>query len=321
MVVSTIDPSASGEELVHLYRSLNESYSKKLYFHLGVNAGFFSEFNNMLLAVLYCLEHHIQFVLYSADANFRVENGWDDFFEPFCAETTDPFHHENNHRWLERYDLVGKIRLGVRKRRQGLDLLTHDVWRKFKNRRYASRHFNIPELGIDGDILDAARVLHAILWRYNDETRQLVDARKSAVRLPARYVGMHIRSGDKVIEHEIFDCAAYIDKAASLSPIRDAFILTDDYAIFEQLRANYPDWRFLTTCEPAERGYYNDEYQKLDPAVKTAQLRNLFAAMDLLAGAELFVGSFSSNPGMNMGMRMPRGTAYAVDYDSWKIIW
>jgi hypothetical protein len=62
------------------YARLNASFTRKLYFHLGVNAGFFSEFNYLLLAMLSCLENHIQFVLYSADANFKVDKGWDDFF-------------------------------------------------------------------------------------------------------------------------------------------------------------------------------------------------------------------------------------------------
>lgn len=58
----------------------------KLIFHLGHSAGFYSEFNNMVLAILYCKQHSIDFRLYSADANFGIRKGWRDYFLPFCAE-------------------------------------------------------------------------------------------------------------------------------------------------------------------------------------------------------------------------------------------
>ena len=308
-------------DLVQAYRALNESFTRKLYFHLGVNAGFFSEFNNMVLAMLYCLDRGIQFNLYSADANFRTARGWDDFFEPFCPETEDPFHHENNYRWLKIYHPRRKLRIALAKRRRGLDLLTHDVWRKFKNDRFAARRFSIPELGIEGDVLDATRVLHGIAWRYNEATRERVEAMKAAVGIEPPYVGLHVRGGDKVIEHEIFEAKKYVEAAERRSELKRAFVLTDDYALFERLREAFPAWEFRTTCVSTERGYFHEEYQRLDAAAKAGQLLKLFAAMDLLADSELFVGTFSSNPGMNLGMRMPAGRAFGVDYDSWRIRW
>lgn len=33
----------------------------------------------MILVMLYCLQHKIQFKLYSRDANFGYEKGWTDF--------------------------------------------------------------------------------------------------------------------------------------------------------------------------------------------------------------------------------------------------
>ena len=313
--------STTVADRVAAYRRLNESFERKLYFHLGVNAGFFSEFNNMLLAVLYCLDEGIQFVLYSADANFRIEEGWRDFFEPFCPETVDDFHHANNYRWLKPYHLWRKARLLVAKRRYGIDYLTHDVWRKFKSTSFAGRKFSIPALGIEGGILDATRSLHEILWRYNTRTRILVDEKKAAIPLPERYIGIHIRGGDKVIEHEVFEAAPYIERAERLSSLRCAFVLTDDYSIFEALRGNFPGWDFRTTCDPKERGYYHEEHQRLEPAARADRLIKLFAAMDLLAGAEYFIGTFSSNPGMNMGMRMPGGRAFGIDFDTWRVKW
>lgn len=47
------------------YRRINKSFKRVLIFKIGLNSGFFSEYNNMILAMLYCLENRIQFKLSS----------------------------------------------------------------------------------------------------------------------------------------------------------------------------------------------------------------------------------------------------------------
>ena len=64
----------------------NYSFKKVAICHIGIDAGFFCEYSYMLEIMLYCLEHQIQFKLYSKDANFGYEKGWRDYFEPFCVE-------------------------------------------------------------------------------------------------------------------------------------------------------------------------------------------------------------------------------------------
>ena len=73
-------------KLKEAYRKVNEKFESVLVFHVGESAGFFSEYNCMILVMLYCLQHKIQFKLYSRDANFGYEKGWTDFFESFCKE-------------------------------------------------------------------------------------------------------------------------------------------------------------------------------------------------------------------------------------------
>ena len=45
----------------------------------------------------------------------------------------------------------------------------------------------------------------------------------------------------------------------------------------------------------------------------------MFASIDILSRAEYTVGTFSTNPGMFLGMRMAKGKMIGVDYDSWMI--
>ena len=81
------------EVTLEKYQEINDSFKgKSLVFHIGSDAGFYSELNNMILAIIYCLRWNIRFTLYSADANFKHNNGWTDYFLPFCEEITDDFH-------------------------------------------------------------------------------------------------------------------------------------------------------------------------------------------------------------------------------------
>ena len=57
-------------DLATRYRLLNSSFKKTMIYHIGIDAGFFTEYTYMLHAILYCLQHKIQFKLYSDDANF-----------------------------------------------------------------------------------------------------------------------------------------------------------------------------------------------------------------------------------------------------------
>ena len=57
-------------DLATRYHLLNSSFKKTMIYHIGIDAGFFTEYTYMLHAMLYCLQHKIQFKLYSDDANF-----------------------------------------------------------------------------------------------------------------------------------------------------------------------------------------------------------------------------------------------------------
>ena len=50
-------------DLATKYRLLNSSFKKTMIYHIGIDAGFFTEYTYMLHAMLYCLQHKIQFKL------------------------------------------------------------------------------------------------------------------------------------------------------------------------------------------------------------------------------------------------------------------
>ncbi len=301
------------------YRQRNDSFGSTLVFHLGIEAGFFSEINNMVLAMLYCLHCSIRFVLYSDDANFKVSRGWDDYFAPFCEETRDPAHRDFI--WRFPPDVLAPAdaaKVAAFKQRSGVDFLTHELWYNFRSGEFASEQIALP--GREPlDLQSAAGVVIDMLWRYNAPIGTTVESLRRRVALPAEYIGLHVRAGDKDVEATPVSLDACMDKLRSHSDLRDIFLATDDHAIYEQARARYPEYRFVTTCKPWERGYVHRDFLRQDARVRQWQLLNFLAAIEILASAQCFVGSICSNPGMYLGMRMGSKRASFVDSGHWRI--
>lgn len=306
------------------YRKKNESFRKQVVFRIGINAGFFSEYNNMILSMLYCLNHQIRFKLCSKNANFDPVNGWEGFFEPFCEEADCMHTHYKTANW--RYATKQLLKGNLRALKNFIpyftfwkkNLYTQDIFGKARDIPLR-KQFNIPELRINGDIRQACSRLIGLTWKYNTWTQLQVDAYRSSLHLPSEYIGMHIRGGDKFEEADILQAEQYMQKAISLSDLKHAFILTDDYTIIERLYANYPDWKFYTLCSPEERGYYYDQFMNEGEKEKRDRTIKLFSSIDILAEATFFIGTYSSNPGMYLGMRMPAEKVFGIDFPHWRI--
>jgi hypothetical protein len=85
------------------------------------------------------------------------------------------------------------------------------------------------------------------------------------------------------------------------------------------LKVSYPAWHFYTLCQINERGYYNSEFQEMNVQEKRKSHIRLFSSMVVLEKACDFIGTFSSNPGMFLGMRMLPENCHGIDFDEWRI--
>lgn len=308
------------------YCSLNKSFKREAVFWVGYDAGFFSEYNNMILAMLYCLDNQIQFRICAGPTNFHLQNGWNGFFLPFCDQAkNNGAHYRDQFFWKRQIKCLFKFRnlSGLKnfipaKWRYRSVLLTQDLFPFCRSIEIMDKHYNIPELGIDGDLQDACSKLIEITWRYNDSTSKKIKEYLQSIDLPSRYIGFHIRGGDKYIEHPLESIDAYFRKVNDHS-IKDAFVLTDDYSIIEEIEHNYPDWNIFTLCDKSERGYYFKQFLSQDEERIHQQYIKLFASIDILANSVQFIGTFSSNPGMYLGMRNRR-ICTGVDFDNW-VLW
>lgn len=305
------------------YKKINSKGEKRFVYHLGVESGFFSEFNNMVLAMLYCLENKIKFSLYSKDANFKYDIGWNDYFIPFCEEYGNFMHSLFNKRPNGRFKnstlkKIDKIVCYLFRSINSSVLTTTDLWDKFRGLSPEKRYF-IPELDIDGDLRHASKKIIEMIWNYRPDIKEEIEFFKKKLILPNSYIGLHIRGGDKGTEANLICGSEYIKKAEEVSSLRNAFVLTDDYQIIEDLEKKYKNWKFYTLCNKNERGYFHNNFVKESSATKKQRYINLFTSVDILADADCFIGTFSSNPGMYIGMRKNPAYTYSIDIPNWQI--
>lgn len=318
------------EEWLDRYYALNKSFKKRLVFRLGVDSGFFSEYNNMLLALLYCLKHGIRFELYSDHTHFALRDGWNDFFVHFKSINTQRINKDYNLRpYIIEQSKEAPLQKLVKYRYItaaykllfGINYLTQDLWARHRDPSFTHATFTVPELGFQQTpLLEVTQQFIKALWRYNQPSGQEIAQLVQSVALPAEYISLQIRAGDKFTETKMYDFSEYMLPAASFSRNKQAFVMTDDYTVVKQLRAQYPDWQFHTLCSPSERGYFHKSFVKQTKQVKYQHHLRLFAAIDIAAGCTKFIGTYSSNPGMYMGMRIGPERCFCLDSDEWVLI-
>lgn len=282
----------------------------KLIFHIGHSAGFYSEFNNMVLAIVYCKLHNIDFEMYSKDANFGFNDGWRDYFLPFCKEHNSVIHHYINKRFESPKGGKRKLLYDVYRSVFPHNYLTCDLWNQF-------RHIDQTELSTTETICLSRDVINQI-YKFNTATQKKIDGLIASIEMEGPYVGFHLRGGDKVEEHALMGIDAYIAKAESVSNIRQGFIYTDDYRYYESACNHFPQWRFYTLANKTDKGYFHQEFLKLSSQQRSEQLIKMFASMELLSQSDHAICTYSSNPGMFLGMRMGE-RAIGVDFDNWMI--
>lgn len=280
---------------INAYRELNESFRRRLVYHVGKDFGFFVELNYMLNAMIYCLSHRIQFQIYSSDANFGTGIGWTEYFQPFCKEVHEAYHAKYNFHRPTSWKNVKAIVKTMVGRIIGLWVCHEWVLLNQDVHLMTDRHFSIPELGIEGDYYHVYGILARMVWQPQPTIgQQMADARLR-LSLGKGYSGVQIRRGDKLSESRLISGWQFIRE---LHP-KDGecvFVLTDSYLELEKVRNEFPQLRFVTLCQPDETGYYHQEFVRLPPQKKKESIIRLLTSVDILLHCKAFVGTITSGP-------------------------
>lgn len=306
---------------IEKYNEINRSFDKKLLYQLGTNVGFFSQYNNMVLMMYYCLKNRIRFVLSSRSSNITIEKGWQDYFEPFCEEADFMGGATYNPReafFPTKKKMLGKILFDINFKLHGYDYHTYDLF-KTMQKMDVNEYFSCPELGLDGNLVENCRRISNEVWRLNKNTRNYLEKNLSKLSIGVPYSAVHIRRGDKNIEISDTPILKYMQRLKQETTISRVYVATDDYRVYDYLRNKYPDYEFYTNVRETKNGYFQDVFDKLPAKVRYTETLALLTDVELLSRSECCVGTYSSNVGMFLYWQMPTGHFVGVDYDNWKI--
>ena len=283
------------------YNKINESYNE-VCIYLGIGTGFFSEFNNLILAILYCLVNKIKFKLYLVNAKgFPNNKGFEEFFMPFCKELIYDADTEFNNIFNFPKNEV-EVLLPIMKYKYGISYFTTDIFYNMRYNDFRNSHFIIKELGIDGDIYNAFGIIAKNIFRFNNETKKEIYKLINNLNLPKKYIGFHIRAGDKITEAELIKPEKYIESLKKHSDIKDIFISTDDYSVVEKLKNQYGSkYNIYTLTNKKELGYNQSDFEMSNKNEKYNHLIEFFASIEILLNSELCFGSYTSNPSIFLG--------------------
>ena len=286
------------------YNKINESYNE-VCIYLGIGTGFFSEFNNLILAILYCLVNKIKFRLYLINAKgFPNNNGWNEFFMPFCKELIYDADTEFNNIFNFPKNEV-EVLLPAMKEKYGINYFIYfnsDIYWELRDSNFFKSHFKIKELGIDGNIYNAFGIIAKNIFRFNNETKKEIYKLINNLNLPKKYIGFHIRAGDKITEAELIKPEKYIESLKKHSDIKDIFISTDDYSVVEKLKNQYGSkYNIYTLTNKKELGYNQYDFGMSNKNEKYNHLIEFFASIEILLNSELCFGSYTSNPSIFLG--------------------
>jgi hypothetical protein len=278
------------------YKTLNNSFKKSELIYPLSNRGFFSELNNLVLAVLYCLENKIKFKLHSGK---WVSGKWEDYFNPIFEEYKGLIPIPENVYVERRFDFLSVF---YHKQVRNRKLLKDDVWSNMRSNDFLQKHFSYPDLEISGDIFEAKRQLFKIILDYNKKTAEDISSiLNSDLDFVKQSCGIHVRRGDKVIgsskEAELFNIESYITKALEFDPeMKDFTICTDDNEVLENFKTKYPKLNYLSFCPPTRLGYFQKQYNSTkETKEKRNEVINILKDAYLLSHSKMFVGTYSSN--------------------------
>ena len=314
-------------KVVATYKKNNVNKKHKIVFQL-TERGFASEINNMISAILYCLVHEIEFVLYSKTWTATYRKGWQDYFLPFCKENSNIiFYRKSVFSITRKQNLIicsrEKILSLLRKMLYKNNLCAYEIWDDMRSNNFQDTKFTIPDLGIRGDIFHAKQVLLKMIYHHNHEIQEIIRSQDNILDDIRPYIAVHIRRGDKVSlgtkEADRIEVSKYIEKIKIINPdITNIFIATDDYRVVVEFKSICPSQWFITTfCPPRQLGYDQGLFNHKSQDQKRQDMIRLFTDIYFFEKAEYFIGTYSSNMGRLVALFKGKEKCHSLDLVEW----
>jgi hypothetical protein len=280
-----------------LTRALSEPETAFVYqFGCDRTRGFGADYLGFLNRLMTCLRFGIgfRFGTVARPRGFIVQHGWSDYFLPFCGEVDAPLIQLLN---VSQFPYARKI---------PITRSLAGAWLRLLSQPRADYFMfdGLPELGVLGppifsdneNFLSARQHLISILWVYNSETGEAVDALQQSVDLPKTYAAICIRRGDKAIEFPYVEIERYAERIFAVAgagiPI---FIATDDVGILPRCREVLNECQLVALSDQDMTGYDHALFKALPAAERKRRTIRFFAQLEFLRAATLFFGSKTTN--------------------------
>lgn len=286
-------------EVIKKYNEINDSFKKKVVFHVGDGAGFYSEVDAMMQCMLWCYARQIKFELYADDANFSGGHGWGEFFEPFCTENHSSLNHYGNHRFKKNVrDYKNYVQYTITefilKHICQIDYLTQDIFTTAIDRNVSQVEIvDCDVFGVHGVNFEEFAKLIKYVMRFNQKTLLEIQEKISSLNLPSDYCSVQIRGGDKTLEYKrLNDVDLIMTRVLENKPdLKNLFVFTDDYRYVTHIRENYKDLNVYTLTKEDEVGYVNENFQKRKWEDKRDDMIKLFAMVEICLKSDVHFGN------------------------------
>lgn len=263
---------------------------KNLVIYNLTRRGFYSEIMNLCLAKIYCDFKNYKLIVNSRNWNARQNDGLSDYFIPYFIES--------HNYYTSQYFVEGKMKRFKIKQiikhkicfLHELSLINNsiykkilhiggynikyndDIWNDMRSSQFINSFDNTTWINMYSNLLKH-------FYQYNKQLNALIKTRINEIILPAKYIGVHIRKGDKIKEHDI----------------QNIYIATDDISIIPQIKKLLPTYNIFYNHSVSQTGFCEKEFNKKTKNEKVNDVINVLIDVEILKSANYFIGTFSSN--------------------------
>lgn len=293
--------------------------------------GMYSELFNLCLAIVYARHHKQSLRLNTWLWNSRIKKGWEDYFESTLKCSDNPFSaqdkvYTNEKPWIGKiyykprdffsfyYRLILNYIYHISHPHH---LLTKDIFEDMR-----SKEFIHDTLGRDGFNLMASSFKQ--MYILNNNTKEYLKQRIDSLRLPNKYIGVHIRRGDKITSKEMQEIRldSYINtiiKYNSISP--NVYVATDDISIMEDMKTKLSLYGFniFYNNQNKSQGFNESDFNHADRQTRYEETINVLLDMEVLIHSNFFIGTYTSNLSRVVPFFLGLKKCVSLDND-WNII-
>lgn len=299
-------------ELRAAYAQLNATFRRKRIYQYGRGFGFCAETVGLLKAMLSCLSTRTQLVVatHPLGMGFSMGGGWGDYFEELFPTRSSPW----LHRWNREYLAGGSLIPGPARRllRAGLRAIAGADRMQFDAPELPAR-LVVPELGLDLDWWGACAFCLDLMWVYRADVVETIEDEIGRARLPASYLGVHVRRGDKSTEARPVPLESYARAITARCASGALLVASDDPGVASDLGGLLGpafDVRSLAG-DASGPGHVQGDFNRLPPEERRRRTVRLLTELEALGRADTVLLTTSSNVGSLL--QYARGNRGVVD--------